>query len=68
MNLKSVFIDMSSSDPRETQELDKKLKKIGVKLLDAPVSGGVARAKTGDLMIMAGGDEKLLEEFIKNQI
>jgi len=62
MNLKSVFIDMSSSDPRETQELGKKLKNKDVKFLDAPVSGGVARAITGDLMIMAGGDEKLLEE------
>ncbi len=62
MNLKSVFIDMSSSDPRETQELGKKLKNKGVKFLDAPVSGGVVRAKTGDLMIMAGGDKKLLEE------
>ena len=63
MNLKSVFIDMSSSDPRETQELGKKLKNKGIKFLDAPVSGGVARAITGDLMIMAGGDEKLLEEL-----
>ncbi len=62
MNLKSVFIDMSSSDPRETQELGKKLKNKGVKFLDAPVSGGVTRAITGDLMIMAGGDEKFLEE------
>ena len=61
-NLKAVFIDMSSSDPRETQELGKKLKNKDVKFLDAPVSGGVARAITGDLMIMAGGDEKLLEE------
>ena len=63
MNLKSVFIDMSSSDPRETREWGKKLENTGVKFLDAPVSGGVARAKTGDLMIMAGGDEKLLEEL-----
>ena len=62
MNLKSIFIDMSSSDPRETQELGKKLKNTGVKFLDAPVSGGVARAKTGDLMIMAGGEKKILEE------
>ena len=61
-NLKSVFIDMSSSDPRETQELGKKLKNKDVKFLDAPVSGGVARAITGDLMIMAGGDKKILEE------
>ncbi len=63
MNLKSVFIDMSSSDPRETQELGKKLKNKGIKFLDAPVSGGVARAKTGNLMIMVGGEEKLLEEL-----
>ncbi len=62
MNLKSVFIDMSSSDPQETLELGKKLKNKGIKFLDAPVSGGVSRAKTGDLMIMAGGGEKLLEE------
>ena len=62
MNLKSIFIDMSSSDPKETQELGKKLKYKGVKFLDAPVSGGVVRAKTGDLMIMVGGDEKLLEK------
>ena len=61
-NLKSVFIDMSSSDPRETQELGKKFKIKDVKFLDAPVSGGVARAITGDLMIMAGGNEKILEE------
>ena len=39
MNLKSIFIDMSSSDPKETQELGKKLKNKGVKFLDAPVSG-----------------------------
>ncbi len=61
-NLKSLFIDMSSSDPKDTQELGNKLKNTGIKFLDAPVSGGVARAKTGDLMIMAGGDEKILEE------
>ena len=62
MNLKSVFIDMSSSDPQETLDLGKKLKNKGIKFLDAPVSGGVARAIIGDLMIMAGGDENTLEE------
>ena len=56
-NLKSIFIDMSSSDPKETRELGKILKNKGIKFLDAPVSGGVARARTGDLMIMAGGNE-----------
>jgi len=63
MNSKSVFVDMSSSDPQETKELGKKLKNKGIKFLDAPVSGGVARAKTGDLMIMVGGDETHLKEL-----
>ena len=63
LNLKSIFIDMSSSDPQETQELGKILKNKGIKFFDAPVSGGVARARTGDLMIMVGGDETHLKEL-----
>ena len=27
-------------------------------MIDAPVSGGVPRAKTGELAIMVGGDER----------
>ena len=56
-NIKSVLIDMSSSDPRDTKQLGKKLKIKDIKFLDAPVSGGVSRAKIGELMIMAGGNE-----------
>ena len=63
MNLKSIFIDMSSSDPQDTKALGIILKNRGIRFLDAPVSGGVARAKTGDLMIMAGGDEIHLKEL-----
>ena len=33
------------------------------RLLDAPVSGGTARAKTGELLIMAGGPEDLFREL-----
>ena len=56
-NIKSILIDMSSSDPRDTKQLGKKLKIKDIKLLDAPVSGGVSRAKIGELIIMAGGNE-----------
>jgi len=62
INTKSILIDMSSSDPRETKKLGKAIETKGLKFLDAPVSGGVSRAKTGDLMIMAGGKEQDLEE------
>lgn len=61
INTKSILIDMSSSDPRETKKLGKTIEAKGLKFLDAPVSGGVARAKTGNLMIMAGGEEEGLE-------
>ena len=61
INTKSILIDMSSSDPRDTKKLGKTIEAEGLKFLDAPVSGGVSRAKTGDLMIMAGGKEEDLE-------
>ena len=35
----------------------------GRPLLDAPVSGGVARAETGELLIMAGGPAELFERL-----
>ena len=57
LGIHSILIDMSSSDPRETKALGEMLKNNSIKLIDAPVSGGVSRAKTGELMIMIGGDE-----------
>ena len=58
LNSKFIIIDMSSSDPRETKKLGKTISSRGLKFIDAPVSGGVSRAKIGDLMIMAGGNEE----------
>lgn len=53
----TVIVDMSSSEPVGTQELGALLSARGAVLLDAPVSGGVARARTGELAIMIGGDD-----------
>src|SRR5215217_6899584 len=39
------------------------LSERGLRTLDAPVSGGVARAEKGDLLIMAGGSEGLFEKL-----
>lgn len=55
----ATVIDMSSSSPIGTRELGALLDQRGVKLIDAPVSGGVKRAVSGELAIMAGGDETL---------
>jgi 3-hydroxyisobutyrate dehydrogenase len=38
-----------------------RLRRWGVGLLDAPVSGGAERAERGDLTIMVGGEEDVLE-------
>jgi len=57
-NLKpgSIVIDMSSSDPVGTRELGRELAARRIRLIDAPVSGGVTRAKDATLAIMIGGD------------
>lgn len=62
-NLKagSTVIDMSSSSPVSTRELAALFEARGVKFIDAPVSGGVRRALTGELAIMVGGDAEVLE-------
>lgn len=49
-----LVIDMSSSAPADTRALAEGLPG-SVSLIDAPVSGGVKRAVSGELTIMAGG-------------
>lgn len=51
-----VAIDMSSADPVGTRALHAELAERGIRLVDAPVSGGVERAKDASLAIMIGGD------------
>lgn len=53
----SAVIDMGSSDPTETLRLAPLLAEAGIGFVDAPVSGAVAKARTGTLAIMAGTDE-----------
>ncbi len=52
----SLVIDMSSSPPLLTQETGRALALHGVAMLDAPVSGGVVRARNATLAIMVGGE------------
>jgi 3-hydroxyisobutyrate dehydrogenase len=66
----TVLLEMSSGVPAETQALASRVADAGGLLIDAPVSGGVKRAETGELAIMVGGDaaaisraEKLLRSM-----
>jgi 2-hydroxy-3-oxopropionate reductase len=51
----SIVVDMSSISPIATKEFAKKLTSMGVKMLDAPVSGGQVGAENATLSIMVGG-------------
>lgn len=59
----AAVVVMSTVGPKPIQELDGRLRERRLRLLDAPVSGGVARAGRGDLLIMAGGPEDLFGEL-----
>ncbi len=52
-----ILIDMSSIAPLVSQDIAKKLEEKGVEMLDAPVSGGQEKARSGTLAIMVGGKE-----------
>ena len=53
----SIVIDMSTISPIATQRIAEALRKEGIKMVDAPVSGGSEGAQKGTLSIMTGGDE-----------
>jgi 3-hydroxyisobutyrate dehydrogenase len=53
----AVIVDMSSSNPEGTKALEHAVREWGVRVVDAPVSGGVPRAQDGSLAIMVGGDD-----------
>ena len=59
----AAVVIMSTIGPQDVRELANALAERGLRTLDAPVSGGVARAEKGDLLIMAGGPEDLFEEL-----
>lgn len=57
----SLVIDMTSGNPQVTRALAEKVAAAGSVMIDAPVSGGVARARTGELAIMVGGEADAIE-------
>ena len=57
----SVAVLMSTIGPRPAREIAAELGARGVELVDAPVSGGAARAEAGDLLIMVGAPPPLFE-------
>ena len=59
----SVVIDMSSIDPTESKAIGAELEKMGIDMLDAPVSGGEPKAIDGTLSVMVGGKKELFDKY-----
>jgi len=51
----AIVIDMSTISPSATRRIAAELAKKGIRMLDAPVSGGSEGAQKGTLTIMVGG-------------
>src|SRR3954452_18447340 len=50
----ALVLDMSSADPAGSRALGRALAAHGIAMIDAPVSGAIAKAKDATLAIMVG--------------
>ena len=58
----TVFIDRSTNAPATAKRVYEGMKAKGIAMLEAPVSGGTARATDGTIVIMVGGDATVFEQ------
>jgi 3-hydroxyisobutyrate dehydrogenase len=59
----TTVVDLSTAAPSSTVALHAEAAAVGVRYLDAGISGGAAAADKGTLTIMAGGDADALAEI-----
>ena len=57
----SIHVDMSTISPAITRDVGRRLAERGIAMLDAPVSGGVAAAKTASLTFFVGGEKTIFD-------
>ena len=53
-----VYIDMSTVSPETSVAVAGRVRSLGARMLDAPVSGSVPQVEAGTLTIMVGGEEE----------
>ena len=58
-----VYVDMGTVGPATSRELAAAVADKGANMLDAPVSGNPRRVEAGQMSIMVGGDETVLEQI-----
>lgn len=59
----AIVIDMTTSEPTLAKKLYHEANELGLRSLDAPVSGGDIGAKNGTLSLMVGGDKEVFEKM-----
>ena len=58
----SVFVMCSTVDPKFSIDLEDRLEKMGLRYLDAPISGGAAKAAAGQITMMTAGRPEAYEK------
>jgi 2-hydroxy-3-oxopropionate reductase len=58
----TIYIDCSSINPIASKEVATEVEKKGIRMMDAPVSGGEPKAVDGTLSFMVGGPQDLFDE------
>ncbi|MBF68671.1 MAG: tRNA methyltransferase [Gammaproteobacteria bacterium] len=56
-----IYIELSTISPEVVQRIGSAARDVGVDVIDAPVSGGIAQREAGTLSVMAGGESAPLE-------
>jgi 3-hydroxyisobutyrate dehydrogenase len=57
----AVFISSATMDPAVARDLAQRVEALGLHYLDAPISGGAAKAASGALTIMASGSKQAFD-------
>lgn len=63
-NRRLIFVDMSTISPIVSQKVARTLEPKGIRMLDAPVSGGEKGAIDAALSIMVGGDKAVFDQVL----
>ena len=58
----AIVLDCSSINPVASREINAELEKMGIEMMDAPVSGGEPKAIDGTLAFMVGGKPEIFEK------
>jgi 3-hydroxyisobutyrate dehydrogenase len=59
----AVFVDHTTASANVARELAAEARKLGLRFIDAPVSGGQAGAENGVLTVMCGGEQATFDEI-----